>query len=262
MKLGTATRQDIKKLELLPLDEVIKNVSIRTEYQPIVDLGSSILIGNEALARFEYEGKLFSPEFFFSLFEKDSDEYHRLEMLTKSHQVKHRPHNTPLFLNLNPCHITKDEHIAHWESFIGKHDNIVLEIKESKSHKEIERSKVFIDKLKENPSLSGRFRIALDDIFSIDSLFSSVLFMRSDIIKIDVSLTHRASEDDEQLEFLKGFTEMCKRYGKEIILEGVETLIHKQCANFAGINFIQGYLLKDLALWNEERSLSPIGQAI
>lgn len=222
------------------LDHIIKNIDIHAEYQPILDTETLEIKGYEALARFNLKGLSYAPDYIFSFFLEDMEKMQELEILVKKVQLKHRPENKTLYLNIDPAILTIEENMKYWEEFFSKQEDIVVEIVESSNIKIIHLSNVFIKQL-----TKCNIPCALDDLFSEGAIFSPLVFIASSIIKIDMQILRTASEEKEYQDFLSDIIEFCQASGKNIVVEGVETERHLEIARLCGSYYIQGHYFKD-----------------
>ncbi len=218
------------------LSKIIKKIKIHSEYQPILETADLTIFGYEALARFEIDGKSYSPDKIFSIFEKDYNKLHELEVKIKENQIDHRPPNKTLFLNIDPKMFHHPKIMSFWQNFFIGKENIVIEIIESGSLEAIERSKTFIEGM-------GKIGIscALDDLFSENTMFSPAIFIATDIVKIDMKMLTKATTQEEYSNFLKEVVTFCKANNKKVVIEGVETKRHLEVARICNGCFVQGH---------------------
>ncbi len=222
------------------LDQIIEKMDIYAEYQPILDTETLEIKGYEALARFEVNGSNYAPDYIFSFFSGDTEKVQALEILVKEVQLKNRPENKTLYLNIDPSVLSTKKNMLYWEEFMSKQEDIVVEIVESSNIKTIRLSNVFIERLTKR-----NVPCALDDLFSEGAIFSPSIFLASPIIKIDMQMLRTASEEKEYEDFLTDIIQFCQSSGKKIVVEGVETERHLEVARLCGGCYMQGHYFKD-----------------
>ena len=82
---------------------------------------------------------------------------------------------------------------------------------------------------------------ALDDFGSGYSSLQLLLHYPADLVKLDRSLIQEATSSKEKFDFLMSIVYACRRFGKLICIEGVETLGEFQLIQQTGCDFIQGF---------------------
>ena len=89
---------------------------------------------------------------------------------------------------------------------------------------------------------SRGYRIAIDNLGCGHTQFDRVIELSPDIVKIDRSLVHRATERSREYDTLRELAEKSARQDIHIIASGIEN--SEQCAlmQSLGIHYLQGYL--------------------
>lgn len=235
------------------LEEYLRNIQVGVEYQPILTLNDFTISGYEALARFKIDGKEEPTESIFEYFSMDTEILNELERRVKEIQIQNRPPNKTLYLNFNPI-IFKDECcVDEWVNYLSPLEDIVIEIIESNDTEIIEASKNFMGRLKEVNK-----PVALDDLFSVGSIFSPAIFMGAEIIKVDMNMLQSASEEESYLSFLKDVVAFSKNSNKRVVLEGVETKKHLDVALHCDSCLVQGHLFEAQYIRVSSSSMHPL----
>lgn len=90
-------------------------------------------------------------------------------------------------------------------------------------------------------------RIALDDFGTGQSTFERLQKIPVDLVKIDRSFLHAATESERDASILQGMVDIATASGAETVLEGVETDAHLQLAHMLGASYAQGFHLGEPA---------------
>jgi len=85
------------------------------------------------------------------------------------------------------------------------------------------------------------FRIAIDDLGTGYS--ASVVLVRPDIVKMDMSLTRAIDQDPMRRRIVDGLVTLCHDSGIEVVAEGVETEAELAAIDLLGCDLAQGFLL-------------------
>lgn len=115
---------------------------------------------------------------------------------------------------------------------------IVLEILEDENIEQLDRVKLFLNKIKRMG-----VRIAIDDFGTGYSNFSYLNQIQPDYIKIDGSLIKNIDEDDNSLAIVQAIISFCQTLGIKTIAEFVHSqAVYETCLDL-GIDEFQGFLL-------------------
>ncbi len=208
-------------------------------YEPIICLENMEIIGYEALSRFKYRKKSISPAVFFKSIHNDIELFFYIETILKKFQLKNRPKNKKLFLNLDPDIAVDPDHIAFWVKLFISCKKIVIEIIENSDEESAQDIENFMDWMDEY-----NLPYAYDDYGKPNSMFFASLFHRADTIKLDINFLRSIVKNGPYMEVAKGVVRYAKLTQKYTILEGVENEVDFELAKEMGVDFIQGYLFK------------------
>jgi len=220
--------------------QIISTHAYYAQYQPIIDVKSGDIYAYEALARFSLDGINLPPNETFALCHEDNDTLFLLESMVKKFQLKHRPKDQKLFINLDPDSFINPDYKKFWVELFSKERNIVVEIIENSDDENIEDIESFISFLNQE-----HITYALDDFFQDNALFSSALFLNAPIVKLDKVFFTRIRQAPHYKEFLRGIINFCRLSDKIVILEGVETKEELLLAQELNIPYVQGFLFKE-----------------
>ncbi|MGF1509395.1 MAG: EAL domain-containing protein [Myxococcota bacterium] len=206
------------------------------EYQPLVVPANGSIGGYEALARFWLDGREVVPSSVFRDAHTDPALFLVLESELKSLQLRHRPPEVPLFLNLHPSVCGRPHLFDHWVGLFSHADNVVVELVESSRVLDFSQLHRFVRALQD-----AGIPCALDDVGSPQSLFSFELLEACSYLKLDRRWLDRIQTDPAYLAILEGMLTFARRKNIGTVLEGVENSGHMLWARRLGIDLVQGY---------------------
>ncbi len=221
------------------VNTIVENEFFWSEYEPVINIRDGSIFGYEALARFYYRGRSYSPSPILEMAHHSPSLFYTLEVALKQHQIKHRPHEGVLFVNIDPHNFSTVEKLDFWEDLFTHQEEMCIEVTENTNGLE---SDLLVNAM---PCLkrTGAF-IAQDDVGNNEKLFCFDLMNHAHILKFDRSWFQKMSLCSDYAEILKGFITFAKRQGKRVVMEGVETEGHLEVARQLRVDFVQGYLFK------------------
>ncbi|WP_411823532.1 EAL domain-containing protein [Leptospira sp. 'Mane'] len=231
------TEEDTSLLGIL--QTMLTDRCLHTEFEPIVSVKTTQTFGYEALARFRYHDRKFSPDLVFQTLHKDPELFYEWERALKFFQISNRPEGYTLFLNLDPHVCKNEEQAGFWKSYLGPKKDIVCEMIENTDSTLIEESNYCINKLRE-----AGITLALDDIGGKRNLFCFDFLEDVKYLKFDKYWFQLFKERESYKEIVKGFLNFADKSDIKCILEGVETKDDYLLAKNLGFPLVQGYLFK------------------
>jgi len=163
-----------------------------------------------------------------------------VESIMKKFQLKHRPNNKTLFLNLDPDVSLQDAQIDFWINLLNSQENIVVEIIENSDEESVDDISNFMDWMQING-----IEYAYDDYGKPNSIFFHSLLETALYIKLDIHFLRSIKIDKSYQELLIGVVKYAKAKHKFTILEGVETDADLAIAKLLDVDYVQGYLFKN-----------------
>ncbi|PKM49623.1 MAG: histidine kinase [Firmicutes bacterium HGW-Firmicutes-7] len=226
-------------------NQILKNQSIKTVYQPIVSLQNGDILGYEALMRGPDDSFIRSP---LELIEvaKENNRIFELEMLSREKAIigaKEMNKNMMLFLNIEPD-IIKDVHyrMGYTKELLEMNglseNNIVLEITERTAITDYEKYIDIIDNYKRQG-----YKIAIDDVGSGYSGLSRINNTKPEYIKIDMDLIRGINKDSFKQSLLSAMVKFASMTGMRSIAEGIETKEELETIIHLGVHYGQGYFI-------------------
>ena len=230
--LGERTRAAI----IERLTDVIAGGSFNIVYQPVIDIDHKLVIGYEALARFEaIAGR--GPDQWFS--EAHGVELgHRLEVLSIEKALAglgQIPADAYLAFNVSPQTILTgvlNDVLA--SAPLGR---LMLEVTEHCLISDYGMIRECLAHLRE-----GGLRLAVDDAGSGFASFRHILKLEPDVIKIDQSLIRDIDHEAGSRALTAALITFAAATGSKVVAEGVETEDELATLRELGVHIVQGYL--------------------
>lgn len=206
-------------------------------FQPMVEIGSSRIIGVESLARFPREPERGTEDWFAEAESVGLLEELEIRAIEKGLEALPRlPENVYVSCNVSVSSLCAGRFAEYLQSM--PLERVVLEITE---HAEIEDyAKVceVVDSLR-----SRGLRLAVDDAGAGYASFRHILRLQPDIIKLDISLTRDIDTDVARRALAASLVDFAHEIGSRLTAEGVETEGELRCLEQLGVHKAQGYFL-------------------
>lgn len=205
-------------------------------HQPIVDVETCQIFGDEALARVNDEtiphiGALLLA----------AERLGEVEALGRAIRdaigKTSLPPRASLFINLHVSDLLDEQLFNPQAPLSQMADRIVLEITERASMDHIRDTATRIERLR-----SMGFRIAIDDLGAGYAGLASFVHLRPDVVKLDMGLIRGIDADPVRQTLVRSVLEACKDLGIVTIAEGIETAAERATVSSLGCRFHQGYL--------------------
>jgi diguanylate cyclase (GGDEF)-like protein len=226
------------------ISAVIDGNSLTPVYQPIVELGTGRVVGYEGLVRVPKESTFAHAGAMFDAAEvagrvADLDRA-ALDVVLRG--ARDLPDWVSLSVNISPRTLEAAEFSAStFLAILRRHgmvpDRIALELTERESIRDPERLRAALIGVQ-----SAGVRVAADDVGAGNAGLRLLSQFRFDVVKIDLSLVQRESDDQTQ-SVLRSIVEVAERMGASTTAEGIETSGQLRTARRLGITNGQGYLL-------------------
>jgi EAL domain-containing protein (putative c-di-GMP-specific phosphodiesterase class I) len=227
------------------LERVLAQREISVVFQPILDLASGGVVGNEALVRGPAGTWLESPTALFSA-ARTAGLYEVLAIICIQETLRaFSAHGSPglLFLNMSPRLVQRhgfDPARARrfLEGLALCPASVVIELTEDFPAIEMRH-------LRESLLLyrSMGFRVALDDLgegFSTLRLWSE---LRPEFVKADKHFVSGIARDAVKRQFLRSIQHIARRCGSQVIAEGIEVAEDFRAARRIGVALAQGWFI-------------------
>lgn len=206
-------------------------------YQPIIDRTWNI-IGYEALLRCE-DSELRDPLELLSA----AAQVGRTEELLATirslapQPIRSRPEMT-LFMNIDPHQLGSPQLVSRDDPVAKIADQVVLELTERISLKEVPDLKATISDLK-----SIGYRLAVDDLGAGYSGLSAFAEIGPDFVKLDRSLVTQVGRHPDKQRVISGIAKLCRELDMLVVAEGVENAKEFEMLRDLGCDLYQGFFV-------------------
>ncbi|CAH2214507.1 GGDEF domain-containing protein [Tepidibacter aestuarii] len=227
-------------------ENIIKNGSITTLFQPIVNLIDGETIGYEALSRGPRNSIFSSPIELLKIAEQQNKTWElellfRIKAIEKAQSIDR---SKLLFLNVDPNIIRDDKFKKGFtKEFLRKYnispECVIFEITERTA---IEDYKSFTKVLKHY--VDQGYKIAVDDVGAGYSGLKTITQTKPHYIKIDMELIRDIDRDLFKQALIKSLVDLANTTNTKLIAEGIETEEELQCLIKLGVYAGQGYFLQ------------------
>jgi len=247
-----AERRESRHYQVLGerLRRSLRDKTIRTVFQPILDLNSLKVIGHEALSRGPVGSEIESPEVIFEL-ARDMQLVWDLESvcIENIRPLLDRICNRGLlFFNLE-SHFIQQLHqrgLDALELFLACTSNVVIEVTERSA---IRDYRTFRQTLQDLKHLG--FRIAIDDCGSGYATLEAVAELRPDYLKVGHSLFQGVESDPIRRQLVGLVARCADSIGAMTIAEAIETEEQLRVCRELNIQYGQGYYFARPSPWGE-----------
>lgn len=226
------------------LQQIILDEEIKTVYQPIVYAGSGEIFSYEALSRGPEGSEFFNPLFLFEI-AKDSELLFELDNVCRKKAIDNAVALDPklkLFINALPTTIHEPSfREVYLKEFMEKYklrpENLVFEITESLA---IQNNETFMADIRRYTA--DGYQIAIDDTGTGYSSFETILKIKPDYIKIDISMIRNVDTDPLKQTMIEALVNIASSINARTVAEGIETIPEYRKVKELGVDFCQGYL--------------------
>lgn len=226
------------------LKRIIDEESVSVRFQPIYFLRPMRLLGLEMLSRPQTKTPMHSPEVFFKAALKYGV-YYEVEMIGWRKALKIASESfdgqKTLFLNCDPYLVQNHRFDKVKTLFSGygvKTSEVFLEITERSA---VSAYDAFYQRLRHYRE--DGFKIAVDDLGAGYSSLESIIEIRPEAIKLDMSIVNGVSTDIYKNSIVKLFVAFCRENGIICVAEGIENKKDFQALIELGVDAGQGYYL-------------------
>ena len=235
---------DLSSRKLLEGDllQAIKNDSLRSAYQPIVNASGDVVVGVEALARWTHptHGEI-PPSRFIPIAEHSGLIIELGEWMLRRACLDGRNWpNLTVAVNVSPLQFRRSDFVELVERILTETDfdanRLELELTESTLLGNLETAELSMLRLK---AIGVRF--ALDDF---GTGYSSLLYLRRfpfDKLKIDSSFVRAIEKAPDAAAIVHAVVSLGRGLGMKVTAEGVETAEQHLFLRAAGVHSMQGF---------------------
>jgi diguanylate cyclase (GGDEF)-like protein/PAS domain S-box-containing protein len=216
-------------------------------YQPKVNMRTGVVIGAEALIRWQNpERGLLYPAEFLQFVEGTPlaiglGEWVIDAALTQMEIWRQAGLSVPVAVNIGGHQLQQSDFVERLRAILARHLTVApgalqLEILETSALEDINQVSVVINKCRE-----FGVHFALDDFGTGYSSLTYLKRLPVSLLKIDQSFVRDMLHEPDDLSILQGVLGMAQAFGREVIAEGVETVEHGAMLLRLGCELAQGY---------------------
>jgi len=236
-----------RSCEFSRIVQAIERQELVLFYQPKVNMRTGLIIGAEALIRWQHPEKgLLSPLEFLPYIENtqamiDVGCWVTEQALLQLEEWKKQGKEWTVSINIDAYHFMQKDFIPDLVSALDRHPDIQhnkleIEILETVAFDDLSRvSELIVD----CQALGVSF--ALDDFGTGYSSLSYLKNLPADCLKIDQSFVRDMLEDRQDMALIEGIISLSKVFQRHVIAEGVETIEHGVVLMRLGCDYAQGY---------------------
>lgn len=212
----------------------IERSAFRPVFQPLVEITGQIVVGYEALTRFD-DGAAPDERFKEAVAAGLGEELELSTMRAALEAAVVLPHDAWLSLNVSPDVVLTSRDLPQLLASADR--DIVLEITEHAVITDYSQFRAAV------AALGSRIRIAVDDAGAGFSSLRHILELQPAFVKLDRSLVKDIDTDQARQALVAGFRHFANATGCVLIAEGVETEPELATLQRLDIKHAQGYLL-------------------
>ncbi|MDB5997258.1 MAG: putative sensory box-containing diguanylate cyclase [Pseudomonas sp.] len=239
-----ATHQTVERVrQALAADE------LRLHYQPKVDMRRGVVVGFEALLRWEHpqNGLIPAREFLPAVEETDLiidiGEWVMGQVLVQLERWQQAGACWPVSVNIAARHFQRADFVDRLKEVLARHGRVApqmldLEIVESVAIENIQHVSACLQACQ---ALGVQF--SLGDFGTGYSSLSYLKRLRTQTIKIDKSFIRDILHDRDDLALTKAVIGLARAFGRQVIAEGLESVEHGELLLQLGCDVAQGYFI-------------------
>jgi diguanylate cyclase (GGDEF)-like protein/PAS domain S-box-containing protein len=236
----------VRRLEIVSdLQRAISDGEFSLQYQPIVDLATSRVIGAEALVRWRRDDRMVPPREFLGAAEESGlivplGEWVLREACAQGAAWRRSPEDVGISVNLSARQITAPGFGARMAAILAEAglpaDALTVEVNERTL---VEEDGLLIERLAELHRLG--VRMAIDDFGTGYASLAYLHRLPLDIIKIDPSFVAGLGHDDTLALLTRTVVQVGRDLGLQVIAEGIEQPRQLLALREMGCDYGQGF---------------------
>lgn len=223
---------------------ILNNKTLKTYFQPIVDVRQNEVFAYECLSRgIRKDGTLMGSSLIFKTATKNDLLYYLDREARETAIVNAVANNITkkIFINFVPSAIynpdTSLKDTMEWvEKYNINPENIIFEVIETESIIDTDYLKKFL-----KPYRNQGFKIALDDIGSGYSSLTLLTELKPDFIKVDMEIIRDINIKPYKQSVFKALSYICQENKIKLLAEGVETIEELDFCISNGADYAQGF---------------------
>lgn len=243
--------------------QAVENHELMLYYQPKVDMRKGKIVGFEALLRWNHpERGIVGPLDFLPMVEQteiglEIGQWVLNEALQQMVLWNHEAKQYKVSVNISAKQLLHPDFIVYLKELLCKHAEInpallELEILESAALNDLQAARTVILDCQ-----SMGVVVAIDDFGTGYSSLAYIKNLPANVVKIDQAFVRDMLHDHEDHALVEAIIKLSHLFKKQVIAEGVETMMHGIRLMSLGCDMAQGYGIarpmpaKDVSIWAE-----------
>ena len=219
------------------VQKVLAAAGPRIELQPIFELQSGVVIGFEALSRFDPPSDRTPDEWFAEATEAGLGTELEIRAIANAAALAHHlPQGVFMSVNVSPATLDCAEMDRTLAPIACEH--VVVEVPERAAVADYALLKSVFKRVRERGA-----RVAIDDAGTGYAGLKQLVELVPEFIKLDRAVTQGIDSDPVNRARAAGLVRFAADIGAALIAEGVETVEERSALEELGIQFAQGFLL-------------------
>lgn len=219
------------------LDSILTRKSIKSVYQPIIDLKKQEVCAYEVFTRIESKKRINILDFF--NYAVETNKYEKLQQTLLINGIENfetisSKESRMLFVNADYSSYEKYVNKPRLYDMMGR-NKIVVEF-QNYDRVNVEKLQETINKIHQNGGL-----VSLDKFGINDNFINELNFINVDYITTDISVVKNIADDLERQKKLSDLVTLCLSKNINLLVVGVEDKITLEYVNKLGVRFVQGY---------------------
>jgi diguanylate cyclase (GGDEF)-like protein len=239
-------RNEERVMAIGRVQEALDNREFVLYYQPKVDMRRGVVLGLEALVRWDHpQHGLIAPMQFLPLIENTGlssrvGDWVLGQALEHLAQWRRAGHEISVSVNVSARHLQEPDFALRLAELLARHPEVLatsleLEVLETAAHADIEATSGLLARCR---ALGVRF--ALDDFGTGYSTLTYLKQLPVDVLKIDRSFVHHMLDDAQDRAIVEGVIGLARTFQCVVIAEGVESPAQARTLLEMGCNIGQG----------------------
>ncbi|WP_454876069.1 putative bifunctional diguanylate cyclase/phosphodiesterase [Pseudomonas farris] len=239
-----ATHQTVERVR-----QALAAGELRLHFQPKVNMRRGVVVGFEALLRWEHpQNGMVPPREFLPLVEDtdliiDIGEWVMDQVLSQLHRWQQAGQGWPISINIAARHFQRADFVDRLRQVLARHAQVApqmldLEIVESVAIENIQHVSACLQACQ---ALGVQF--SLGDFGTGYSSLSYLKRLRTQTIKIDKSFVRDILNDHDDLALTTAVIGLARAFGRQVIAEGLESVEHGELLLRLGCEVAQGYFI-------------------
>ena len=239
-------RHEERVMAIGRVHEALDKTEFTLHYQPKVDMRRGVVLGLEALVRWDHPQRgLIAPMQFLPLIENTGlssrvGDWVLSQALEHLESWRRAGHDISVSVNVSARHLQEPDFALRLSELLARHPgapatSLELEVLETAAHADIEATSALLARCRE---LGVRF--ALDDFGTGYSTLTYLKQLPVDVLKIDRSFVHHMLDDAQDRAIVEGVIGLARTFECTVVAEGVESPAQARALLEMGCHIGQG----------------------